>query len=239
MFRTFFTFLFSLIFLFTSPSAHSAECEERACIDVYTQDGHIVIEGRKGKGPTSTHLILPPKPSVTKKATISPKPKVRATKSTTIVKRKSAPVVKKVKRATKATSLQDKLIESLPTAGISYQPSFEPLVATPVFLWSDIPTLVTKKIEIVGEMVEVSLRPTFFWHYGDGTFYVTRKAGAPFPDGEIRHIYRKPGHYLIELITKWDGAFTIAGVSKTIPGEITTVSVLPITIVSAPIRFMN
>ena len=143
------------------------------------------------------------------------------------------------KKSTNATSLQDKLVESIPTAGISYQPSFSPLVQTPVYFWSDIPTLVTKKVEIVGEIVEVRLRPTFIWHYGDGVIYMTRKVGAAFPDGEIRHIYSKAGHYLIELITRWDGEFTIAGVSTRIPGEITTVSVLPITVVAAPIRLMN
>jgi hypothetical protein len=41
------------------------------------------------------------------------------------------------------------------------------------------------------------------------------------------------------LITRWDGEFTVDGVSARIPGEITTVSVLPITVVTAPIRFMN
>jgi hypothetical protein len=143
------------------------------------------------------------------------------------------------KSATPATSLEDKLIESIPTAGISYQPSFSPLVQTPVYFWSDIPTVITKRVEIVGEMVDVKLKPTFIWHYGDGVIYVTRKVGAPFPDGEIRHTYSKPGHYLIELITRWDGEFTVGGISARIPGEITTVSVLPITVVAAPIRFMN
>ncbi|CAN2192543.1 hypothetical protein MCEMRE182_00551 [Candidatus Nanopelagicaceae bacterium] len=232
-----------LISIPISPTAQAADCIEKACIDVYTQDGHIVIEGRKGSGPQSTKVVIPapqksstPKPKVTKKA-VAPLP-------TTKISQK--PVVKKVqkkakvkKKSTNATSLQDKLVESIPTAGISYQPSFSPLVQTPVYFWSDIPTLVTKKVEIVGEIVEVRLRPTFIWHYGDGVIYMTRKVGAAFPDGEIRHIYSKAGHYLIELITRWDGEFTIAGVSTRIPGEITTVSVLPITVVAAPIRLMN
>jgi hypothetical protein len=156
------------------------------------------------------------------------------------------PVVKKVakkkapvKKTTTATSLEDKLIESIPTAGISYQPSFSPLVQTPVYFWSDVPTIVTKKVEIVGEMVSVRLRPIFLWHYGDGVVYLTREVGAPFPDGRIQHTYSKPGHYVIELVTKWDGEFTIDGVTARIPGEISTVSVLPITVVSAPIRFVN
>jgi hypothetical protein len=88
-------------------------------------------------------------------------------------------------------------------------------------------------------MVSVRLRPIFLWHYGDGVVYLTREVGAPFPDGRIQHTYSKPGHYVIELVTKWDGEFTIDGVTARIPGEISTVSVLPITVVSAPIRFVN
>ena len=241
----------SLLSITPQAGASAEDCMERACIDVYTQDGHIVIEGRKGKGASSRKVVTPPaksaipKPRVTKSATPKPSPKGSIPPPIKKVIPKPAvpkPVVKKpvvTSAPEAATSIEDKLIESLPTAGISYQPSFSPLVKTPVYLWSDIPTLITKKIEIVGEFVEVRLRPTFIWHYGDGTIYVTRKVGGPFPEGEIRHSYAKPGHYLIELITRWDGEFTIDGVSARIPGEITTVSILPITIVAAPIRFMN
>jgi len=230
------------------PPTLAADCIEKACIEVYTQDGHIVIEGRKGSGPHSTKVAIPipkksavAKPVATKKAINPQIPTVKTTRKPA-VKKVTKKVAKKQtaqKSATSATSLEDKLIESIPTAGISYQPSFLPLVQTPVYFWSDIPTIVTKKVEIVGEVVDVKLKPTFIWHYGDGVIYVTRKVGAAYPDGEIRHTYSKPGHYLIELITRWDGEFTIDGISARIPGEITTVSVLPITVVAAPIRFMN
>jgi hypothetical protein len=235
-----------LLSALVAPPTFAADCVEKACIEVYTKDGHIVIEGRKGKGPTSTKVTIPsppkatPKPKATKKVVV-PVPSIKTTKKPTIKKVTKKPSKKPTvkKSATGATSLHDTLVESIPTAGISYQPSFSPLVKTPVYFWSDIPTIVTKKVEIVGEFVEVRLRPTFIWHYGDGVIFATRKVGAPFPDGEIRHTYSKPGHYLIELITRWDGEFTVDGISTRIPGEITTVSVLPITVVTAPIRFMN
>jgi hypothetical protein len=226
-----------------APPAQAADCIEKACIEVYTQDGHIVIEGRKGSGPKSTKVLIPapkksssPKPKATKRV-VAPVPTTKTSKKPVVKRVQKKPKVKK--SSSSPTSLQDKLIETIPTAGISYQPSFSPLVQTTVYFWSDIPTLITKNVEVVGEVVEVRLRPTFIWHYGDGVFYVTRKVGAAFPDGEIRHSYSKPGHYLIELITRWDGEFTIGGVTTRIPGEITTVSVLPITVVAAPIRFMN
>ena len=89
----------------------------------------------------------------------------------------------------------------------------------------------------MGEVVEVSLKPTFIWHYGDGIFFITRDAGAPFPDGQIQHAYSNPGHYLIQLVTSWDGEFTVQGVKNRIPGKIESVSILPITVVAAPTRF--
>lgn len=239
------TFIICIALIMPLDVAAGADCIEKACIDVYTQDGHIVIEGRRGSGEKSTTVIpapsksSAPKPKVTRKPTpqATKAPSVKTSKKPTVKKPRKKPAAKK--SATTSTSLEDKLIESIPTAGISYQPSFSPLVQTPVFFWSDIPTVVTKKVEIVGEVVNVRLRPTFIWHYGDGVIYLTRKVGAAFPDGEIRHTYSKPGHYLIELVTRWDGEFTIDGISARIPGQITTVSVLPITVVAAPIRFMN
>ena len=230
------------------PEAMAADnCEIKACIEVYTQDGHLVIEGRKGSGPQSsaTKTTTTKKPAVKKSSppkvkraprVVAPRPATTTSKKPVVHKPRKKGVTEKV---TTATSIEDKLIESIPTAGIAYQPSFSPLVQTPVFFWSDIPTLVTKKIEIVGELVDVRLRPTFIWHYGDGVIYATREVGAPFPEGKIRHTYSKPGHYLIELITRWDGEFTVDGVTAHIPGEITTVSALPITVVAAPIRFVN
>ena len=229
-----------LTLFFAPPLARADQCQDRACIDVYIQDGHIVIEGRKGTGPVSTKVIAPPKRTTTAKPTPKASPSASRTKKTTVIKKKVKPTVKKVVHHTKAaTSLADKLIQSLPTAGISYQPAYSPLVATPVYFWSDTPEVFTKDIEILGEMVTVELKPLFIWHYGDGVVFATRKVGGAYPDGEIRHAYKKPGHYLIELITKWDGAFTIAGQRRTIQGDITTVSVLPITVLQAPIRFTN
>ena len=229
-----------LISLLTAPTSQAADCSTKACIDVYVQDGHIVIEAHKGSGPKATSSTSSVAPKVPRKPR-TPKPKSTSTvKATT----KRPSVTKPHKAATKkatspAVSLQDKLIESIPTTGISYQPSFSPLIKTPVFFWCDVPTVFTKKVEILGEVVDLRLRPAFVWHYGDGVIFVTRDVGAAFPNGKIQHTYSKPGHYLIEVVTSWDGEFTIGGVSTPIPSEIVTVSVLPITVVAAPTRFVN
>jgi hypothetical protein len=231
-----------LLTCFALP-ADAADCIEKACIDVYTQDGKIVIEGRKGSGPVVKKSVAPapaktrrtiaPKPVAPKpRVTGSSKPKVSTATKKPVVRKRPTPAA-----TTSATSLSDKLVELLPTTGIAYSPSFQPLIKVPVYFWCDIPQELTKKMEVVGEVVTVKLKPTFIWHYGDGVFFTTNKAGAPYPDGEIQHSYSRPGHYLIELITRWEGSFIVGGVTAPIPGKIDTVSVLPITLVAAPSRF--
>lgn len=239
----------ALIFIILStPNSRAADCIESACIEVYTQDGQLVIEGRRGTGPVAkTYLSPAPKvvrkvtPKVPKKVIVTPTPSLKPKMTTTKrpVVRKAPRKAKAITTTSEATSLQDKLIEILPTAGIAYQPSFEPLVNVPVYFWNDLPQVVTKKVEIVGETVDVELRPTSIWHYGDGVVFATTKPGAPYPDGEIRHSYSTPGHYLIELITVWQGTFSIKGKKLPITGSLRSVSVLPITVVAAPIRFVS
>ena len=231
--------VFTVSFL-TTP-AMAADCIDKACIDVYTQDGKIVIEGRKGSGPSQRKVVVPQKAKTpTKKPivkkSVPPTPKGVTSKRPVVVKPKAPP---KPRRTTQspATSLSDKLFEMLPTGDIWYSPSFDPLIKVPVFFWTNVPTAITKKIEIVGEIVEVQLKPTFIWHYGDGVVFVTRKAGGPYPDGEIQHTYSNQGRYMVELITSWDGTFTVQGLTARIPGEIKTVAIAPITVVAAPSRF--
>ena len=73
--------------LSSAKPAHAADCEIKACIEVYIQDGRIVIEGRKGKGPSSTTETIPlpaPKPKVSKR----PKPAVKKIAPVPTVKKK-------------------------------------------------------------------------------------------------------------------------------------------------------
>ena len=236
----FFTSLIS-----TSP-ASASECELKTCIEVYVKDGRIVIEGRRGSGPSSSTTTKPiPKRTAKPRVSASPTPKPPVSAPPSLPKTsKKRPKVSTPKSTTSssttpAQSLFDKLVESIPTSGISYQPSFSPLVKTPVFFWSDVPEVLTKRVKILDEVVDIKLKPNFVWHYGDGVIFATRDVGAAFPDGKIQHTYSKPGHYLIQLVTHWSGEFTVSGVSTPIPSELISLAILPISVVSAPIRFVN
>ena len=218
-----------------TPSS-AAECEI-ACVDVYTQDGQLIFEARKGSGPKASVAVRPKivaKPKA--KAAVKPKvvtaPKIAVPKKK-VVPRKLAPV------PVAATSLSDRLSKSLPTAGISYQPNFQPLINVPVYFWSDVPTLFRSKVDLIGESIDVAMRPSFTWSFGDGSFATTTDPGGPYPNGRITHIYSNPGTYPVILITTWGGSFTHNSIERAITGQIKKSSALSITVVAAPTRFMN
>jgi hypothetical protein len=174
------------------------------------------------------------KPTVVKPFT--PKPYVPKA----IVKRRIAKRAAKAKViTTAATSLGDRLIELVPTGGVSYQPSFQPLVNVPVFFWCDLPPVFNTKVKIIGETIDVVMRPGFTWSYGDGSFESTTDPGEAYPDGKITHIYSKAGTYVVTLVTSWNGTFAHNGVQRSITGDIKKISSVTIKIVSAPTRFVN
>ena len=229
-------------------AASAADCVDAACIDVYTQDGQIIIEGKKGSGPKAkprtvkppapkpkvVKPIFPeliPRPTATPTATPKPKPTPKQT-----YKPRIKPTLKP--KAEASVSLNDRLIKLLPTGGIAYQPEAEPLVNVPIYFWSDLPTQFATRVTVVGEVVDVLLRPGFVWSFGDGTFLSTTDPGGPYPYGKIKHTYKNPGSYPIILVQSWNGNWTHNGTTRAITGTIKTTVFAVVTVVIAPTRFM-
>ena len=223
----------ALVISLQTPTSRAAECV-KACVDVYTQDGKLVIEARKGSGPSSSKVTKPKtvKPRVVKPKVIAPVKKAPA-------KPAKKPVKKAAPKVVAATSLSDRLSKSLPTGGISYQPNFKPLIHTPVYFWNDLPSVFRTQVNLIGETIDVVLRPSYLWSFGDGSFLATTDPGGPFPEGKITHIYSQPGIYPVLLTTTWNGSFSHNAVERAITGQIKKVSALTITVVSASTRFMN
>ncbi len=220
----------------------AADCEI-TCVDVYTQDGQLIFEARKGSGPKASvaakpKIVAKPKARVLVKPKVVLKPPVISKRKLATPKKKSIP--KKIAPvAVAATSLSDRISKSLPTAGISYQPNFQPLINVPVYFWSDVPTLFRSKVDLIGESIDVAMRPSFTWSFGDGSFATSTDPGGPYPDGRITHVYSNPGTYPVILITTWGGSFTHNSIERAITGQIKKSSALSITVVAASNRFMN
>jgi len=248
--------LIPLTSLSLMSTANAVDCVNAACIDVYTQDGQIIIEGKKGSGPKAKvkpRAVKPPapKPTATKPIfpELIPRPTAKPTPKPTPPsspkpKRTYKPRIKPTAKpslkpkAENSVSLNDRLIKLLPTGGIAYQPEAEPLVNVPIYFWSDLPTQFATRVTVVGEVVDVLLRPGFVWSFGDGTFLSTTDAGAPYPNGKIKHTYKNPGIYPIILVQSWNGHWTHNGTTRAITGTIKTTVFAVVTVVIAPTRFM-
>ncbi len=219
-----------MTFSVLGPVNAFADCNETACVDVYTQDNQIIIEAHTGASTTVVKKRAVPKPTPT--LWFPPKPKPAP-----VVKRTYKPRVVKKKTVVKTASLSDRLIKLIPTAGVAYSPELEPLTHVPVIFWCDVPQMFQSRVNIIGEIVDVALRPGFIWSFGDGVVYSTSHPGAPYPNATIKHTYRQPGVYAVILVTTWNGSFTHNGALRPISGQVVKTSVATVTVVSARTRF--
>ena len=225
---------------FIAP-ARGDDCAEKACITVYTENNQIVIEAKKGNTTAKKSIAQAPKKAAVKP---SPKPTVRplffppaATKPVVTKPKIKRTYKPRVKKSTTSVNLSDRLTKMVPTAGVAYQPEFEPLVKTDVYFWCDLPTIFQSRVDIIGEIVDVTLRPSFTWSFGDGSVMSTTENGAAYPNGTIRHSYSKPGSYVITLLTTWNGSFTHNAQIRAVTGTVKKVAVAAITVVQGPTHF--
>ena len=233
-----------IAFLIPAPKSFAADCT-KACLAVTVENGQIVVSGQKGNGPKSTKVVNVVKKAAAVKKVAPKKPAVKRVvlkqPSTVVAKRK--PVIKRkkvvAKKATAATSIADRLTKLLPTGGVAYQPAFEPLVHVPVVFWCDLPKIFSTRFNIVGEVVDVTLRPSFSWSFGDGSVMSSTDPGAPYPNGSIQHAYLKEGTYLVTMLATWGGTWSNQGTIRAVTGEIKTIRVATVKVVSAPTMFVQ
>ena len=233
-----------IAFLLPAPKIWAANCT-KACLAVSVENGEIVVSGQKGNGPKSTKVVKVVKATTPAKKVAPKKPVVKRVvlkhPSTVVATRK--PVVKKkrvvTKKAVAATSIADRLTKLLPTGGVAYQPGFEPLVQVPVVFWCDLPKIFSTRFSIVGEVVDVTLRPSFSWSFGDGSVMQSTDPGAPYPNGSIQHAYLREGTYLVTMLATWGGTWSNQGTIRAVTGEIKTIRVATVKVVSAPTMFVQ
>jgi hypothetical protein len=229
----------SLVLTSFMVPAVADDCAEKACITVYTENNQIIIEAKKGNTTVKKSIAQAPKKAAVKpspKPTLRPLffPPAKPVVSKSRVKRSYKP---RVKKSTTSVNLSDRLTKMVPTAGVAYQPEFEPLVKTDVYFWCDLPTIFQSRVDIIGEIVDVTLRPSFTWSFGDGSVMSTTENGAAYPNGTIRHSYSKPGSYVITLLTTWNGSFTHNAQVRAVTGTVKKVAVAAITVVQGPTHF--
>ena len=223
-----------------NPSIARAECQSSACIDVYVKDGKLIIDGHKD-GSTTKPAPKPTPKSIPKSVPqkVSPRP-TSSPKSP-----KPMPPRKKYKRPASprptvtTPSMAERILESLPTLQVAYQPEGAALIRVPVIFFTDLPTFFNKTYRIIGIPVSVNLRPNSLWDFGDGSKLITDKSGKPYPSTEITHSYSVPGNYPVKVSTIWTGTYTIAGQTFPINGRIEQVSIVEVKVVGAATKFVG
>ena len=233
----------SLVLTSLMSPAQANDCAEKACITVYSQNDQIIIEAKKGKTTVKKSIAQAPrKPSVkpipqpTVRPLFFPPAPIKVVVLKPFVKRTYKP---RVKKSATTVNLSDRLTKLVPTAGVAYQPEFEPLVKTEVYFWCDLPTIFQSRVDIIGEVVDVALRPSFTWSFGDGSVVSTTQNGAPYPNGTIRYSYSKPGTYVITLLTTWNGSYTHNAQVRAVTGTVKKISIASITVVQGPTHFIT
>lgn len=225
--------LIPITFLNTA-TAH-AECTTKVCINVYTENGQLVIEGKRN-GTSSS-----PAPRIASTTSPKPRPTKTATSGNSPSKPKFSykPRTSTPKPKASNNSLADKILQSLPTMQVAYQPVGKVLPKIPVVFWSDIPTFFNKDYRILGQKVSVNLKPKSIWSFGDGSILITSKVGKPYPSTEITHSYWVPGTYTVLVTSYWDGSFTVDGVELPIAGKIKQVTAVDVKVVGASTKFVG
>ena len=247
--------LFSLPSLHLLENSQAADCSSKACIKVFTENGQIVIEGKRGGGarkiaapakpaarPTKIQAVKPnpvsTKPVAIKPVAIKPAPAQPRTllpvlkKSQNETRKKLKPPVKR--KAATGISLNDRLVKLLPTAKIAKAPKVRGIINVPMIFWCDLPTHFVAQIPIVGEVVDIAMRPAFFWSFGDGAVLLTTLPGADYPRADISHTYRRPGRYLVTLVATWGGSWSVDGASRAITGKVRQITVGFVDVLAAP-----
>lgn len=219
--------------LLPGSQARAQECIATACISVFIENGQIIIEGRKDSpapvARKNPRITRSPRPSSVASAQPSTTPRVSRR---AVLPRKS--VVKVVKKVAPAVSLNDRLIKLLPTANISKQPATGAVVGVPIIFWCDLPSVFHSKVAIIGEVIDVTMRPVFFWSFGDGSIMMTTESGAPFPSEDISQKYSRAGEYPVVLVAIWGGTWVHNGIARAITGTIRKVSYTFVKVAPAP-----
>jgi hypothetical protein len=102
-----------------------------------------------------------------------------------------------------------------------------------------LPKVFSTRFNIVGEVVDVTLRPSFTWSFGDGSVMQSTDPGAPYPNGSIQHAYLKEGTYLVTMLATWGGTWSNQGTIRAVTGQIKTIRVATVKVVSAPTMFVQ
>lgn len=104
------------------------------------------------------------------------------------------------------------LVTTAPT--LHADPPARQLAQLPAYLWADLPAPMRTVAAVPGypglTLTLVLTPATWRWDFGDGSpEQVTDSPGAPYPDGRVRHTYRRAGSVVVSVVTAWRARATL------------------------------
>jgi hypothetical protein len=80
-----------------------------------------------------------------------------------------------------------------------------------------------RSVTLLGQRVDLHITPTAFgWRFGDGDSLTTDQPGAPYPDLDVTHSYRRKGQVAPSVDTTYTARFRVnGGPWRDVPGSVT------------------
>lgn len=110
----------------------------------------------------------------------------------------------------------------LPPLKLRVQPANPVPVNVATIAWSGQPQQFGPATLQLGDVsVRLTAVPTWHWRFGGAPNLITAEPGAPWPAGNIRHVFRRAGVREVQVTTKWKASWQIDdGPSVAVEGEI-------------------
>lgn len=111
----------------------------------------------------------------------------------------------------------------LPPATLQVQPANgRTLVNFATNFWTERGEL-TRSVSLLGRRVDLRIWPTSYtWSFGDGTTSTTSEPGAPYPDLQVTHDYRRAGRVAPSVDTTYAAEFSVdSGPWQPVSGTVT------------------
>lgn len=215
------------------PASYSEECDGDTCINIDADDiNHLLITVRKGKPATSAtnEPSARPRPTTSPKRELwipwlpeaTPRASARARPARTSATKVSKPRKSPRPRVTKvaAISLAEQVRQLLPSGVILTQPAAAFLVREPINFMTTVPQTFHTVIVVLEVPIQITMRASYNWEFGDGAELTSAIPGAPYPAPGIRHTYQSVGERTLKLRVSWSGSWRAGAISAPISGSI-------------------
>jgi len=94
------------------------------------------------------------------------------------------------------------------------------LVREPINFMTTVPQTFQTVIVVLDVPIQITMRASYNWEFGDGTELTTAIPGAPFPAPGISHTYKSVGERTLKLRVAWSGSWRAGVISAPISGSI-------------------